>query len=471
MRLALAKSVFVSVLAGVMLSAAPPVCGESVFDKLKKQAKDSLDQNKKQAQKTVEDSAGVDTSQSPASYRADLEQKWKACYDQMLASNAYQQCASICNAARQSIADSEPASLGNKATWQRCQDSYGKALASAPAKPLSAKEKAQGLPAGALPGSENVQAATTVGGVDLTNADSLRADTERMRSDCQARRKENSEFTYCANICSQSSQKISSSSSAVTRNGQAWQRCKVVYDGAMGVTQVVSGDTSTPTANPVAKPAATPAVTPAATPAASVKTAQKPAAKPAPKSSLTATAADKAAADKYAQQCAANYHLSGTYDCQCMREKYLAASLVLREENIRDWETSSEPYRRAQIERLKAEGKNPANLQKLYDEEKAGAYGTPNADAVSLKLTAQGGEAPMCYSRTNIVKMQKTECLSGSRPKTTMGTPIDEKYCSCYSEKVASLMIDDQLTGTLVPQQALLACDTESPVYKLKAGK
>jgi hypothetical protein len=113
MRFTPAKSVFASVVTAVMLSAAPPACGESVFEKLKKQAKDSLDQNKKQAQKTVEDSAGVDTSQSPASYRADLEQKWKACYDQMLASSEYQQCASICNAARQSIADSEPASLGN----------------------------------------------------------------------------------------------------------------------------------------------------------------------------------------------------------------------------------------------------------------------------------------------------------------------------------------------------------------------
>ncbi len=347
MRFALAKSVFASVVTAVMMSAAPPACGESVFDKLKKQAKDSLDQNKKQAQKTVEDSAGVDTSQSPASYRADLDQKWKACYDQMLASSEYKQCASICNAARQSIVDSEPASLGNKATWQRCQDSHAKALSSAPAKKLSAKEKAQGLPAGALPGSEKLESAATVGGVDVTNASAVRADTERMRSECQARRKEGRQFGSCATTCSQSSQKIYDASNAIADNGVAWQTCKGVYDSAMGIAKAVSGDNTAPAAEPAT--AAAPAAVPAAT-----KTAQKPAAKPAPKSSLTATGADKAAADKFGQDCAANYHLSGTYDCQCMREKYLAASLVVRERAVQDWETTGEPYLRDQIDRASA---------------------------------------------------------------------------------------------------------------------
>lgn len=462
---ALRSSVLISILAGVMLSAAPPISAESVFDKLKKQAKDSLDQNKKQAKKTVEESAGVDSSQSPASYRADLDQKWKACYEQMLTSDEYKQCASICNVSRQSIADFEGAAASNSATWQRCKDSHDKALVSAPAKNQSAKEKAQGLPAGTLAGSQKVEAATTVGGVDVTNASSVRADTDRMRSECQARRKEGSQFTYCANTCSQSSQKISNSSNAVASNGAAWQKCKGMYDSAMGAAKVVSGETSTPAAKPVA---ATPVATPAAS---SAPTAQKPAAKPVAKSSLTPTAADIAAADKHVQGCAANYHLSGTYDCPCLRDKYIAASLLLREESIHDWETSGEPHRRAQIERLKAQGQNPVHLQKLYDEQKAGAYGTPNEGAVTLRLTAKGGEAPLCYSRANIVKMQKKECLASSRPKTTMGTPIDEKYCGCYSEKYASLLIDDGLTGTILPQQALTACDTESPVYKLKAGK
>src|SRR5687767_5951961 len=248
MRFTIVESALVSVFAAMILSVAPPASGESMFDKLKKQAKDSLDQNKKQAQKTVEESAGVDTSQSPASYRADLEQKWKACYDQMLASSEYQQCASICNAARQSIADSEPASLGNKATWQRCQDSHTKALSSAPAKKLSAKEKAQGLPAGALPGSQKLESAATVGGIDVTNASAVRADTDRMRSECQARRKEGRQFGSCATTCSQSSQKIYDASNAIADNGVAWQTCKGVYDSAMGVTKAVSGDNSAPAA-------------------------------------------------------------------------------------------------------------------------------------------------------------------------------------------------------------------------------
>jgi hypothetical protein len=462
MRFALAKLVLASVLAAVMLSAAPPASGESVFDKLKKQAKDSLDQNKKQAQKTVEDSAGVDTSQSPASYRADLEQKWKACYDQMLASSEYQQCASICNAARQSIADSEPASLGNKATWQRCQDSHTKALSSAPAKKLSAKEKAQGLPAGALPGSQKLESAATVGGIDVTNASAVRADTDRMRSECQARRKEGRQFGSCATTCSQSSQKIYDASNAIADNGVAWQTCKGVYDSAMGVTKAVSGDNSAPAAKAAAAPAAAPAAT---------KTAQKPSAKPAPKSSLTATAADKAAADKYAQQCAANYHLSGTYDCQCMRDKYLTASLVVREKAIQNWETTGEPYLRDQIDRAKAAGKDPKFPQKRYDEGKTNAYATPRQDEVSLQLTSNGGEAPMCYSQANIAKTKKAECLSGTwGKKTAMGTPIDGKYCACFSEKYADAMLSGT-DGGQVTGVATSACDTESPLYKLQAGK
>jgi hypothetical protein len=464
MRFALAKSVFATVLTTVMLSAAPPACGESVFDKLKKQAKDSLDQNKKQAQKTVEDSAGVDTSQSPASYRADLEQKWKACYGQMMTSSEYQQCASICNAARQSIADSEPASLGNKATWQRCQDSHAKALSSAPARKLSAKEKAQGLPAGALPGWQKVESTAKVGGVDVTNASAVRADTERMRSECQARRKEGNQFGYCATTCSQSSQKIYDASNGIADNGVAWQKCKGVYDSAMGVAKVVNGDTSAPAAKPDATTA--PIAAPATT-----KTAQKPAAKPAPKSSLTATAADKAAADKYAQQCAANYHLSGTYDCQCMREKYLAASLVVREKAIQTWETTGEPYLRDQIDRAKAAGKDSKFPQKRYDEGKTNAYATPRQDEVSLQLTSNGGEAPLCYSQANIAKTKKAECLSGNwGKKTAMGTPIDGKYCACFSEKYADAMLNGT-DGGQVTGVATSACDTESPLYKMQAGK
>src|SRR5262245_2228511 len=115
----LSGPLFVAI-AGVLLFGSQPAASENVFDKLKKQAQGTLDKTKKQteqtldeskqdAQKTVEESTGMDGKTNAAGLKADADNMWKQCYEQLLTSEEYRSCATVCNAARQTITDFEGA--------------------------------------------------------------------------------------------------------------------------------------------------------------------------------------------------------------------------------------------------------------------------------------------------------------------------------------------------------------------------
>lgn len=148
-----------ALLAGAVLTASAPAIGESMLDKLKKQAKDTVEQNKKQAKQTVQEAAAIDETVTPSSLRADLERMWQECYAQSAQSTEYRKCASICNAASKSILDSTAASAANQTTYQKCKISHGAALGSAPTVVQTEKEKQLQLPAGALPKETSTPAA------------------------------------------------------------------------------------------------------------------------------------------------------------------------------------------------------------------------------------------------------------------------------------------------------------------------
>ncbi len=475
-------------LASVMWMASPVVHGENVFDTLKKQAQGTLDKAKKQpkqlaeqgrqdAKKTLEESIGIDAAASPGQLRDDAARMHKQCYENVLAGPEYRECATTCNVASLSMADAEPASRGNKATWQKCKDSHTVALNSAsPSTEQSDKEKQLKLPAGTLAvKSASTAQGDTSGAADESKGEAalLKGELTRMRDECRSRRQDGAKFSYCATQCDLSHQKIHDSSKAAEANNEHYMKCVDRYEAAVGAlasAQATAADSGGGSTAAKAKTASSvPDASSSAKPA--VQTASKPKSLLAA-ANVTLNEADRAAANAYADGCAKNHDMSGTYNCKCMGEKYQRSAAMIRAERIHSWETVGERDLLKRIEIAKQSGKQAqvTYYQEQYEKSKSGLHAVPEYSHVANRLTGPGGEAPLCYDRQALIKHHSAQCMSPGAKTTPMGTPIDAKYCNCVGTEVAANLIDRGLEGMPVKSNALLKCDTSSPLHKLQPG-